>query len=89
MINGKYWTVFKVYSNCFGLDAPVIAVDTSGFLITHANANWAIDIFNYSANCLNFLKPYKVFYFLFSLKYLSKMCLRSWFFSNLLPYGTP
>jgi hypothetical protein len=47
VINFWYPTAFNVYSNCFGLDAPVIAVDTSGLFMTHAKASWAIEIFNY------------------------------------------
>lgn len=75
--------------NCLGLDAPVIAVDTSGFLITHANANCGCDIPNSSASYLNFLNDYKVFYFLSSPKKRSWICLKSEYVSNLLPYGIP
>jgi len=48
-----------------------------------------MEIFNYSANSLNFFNPAIVFYLLDSLKYLSKMCLMSGFLSNLLPSGIP
>ena len=77
VISFWYWTALIVYSNCLGLDAPVIAVDTSGFLITHVNANWACDIFNSSANYLNFLNASSVFYFFYSPKNLSWICLKS------------
>jgi len=89
VINFWNWTALIVYYNCFGLDAPVIAVDTSGFLMTHANANCACVIFNSSANSLNFLKAYKFFSFLSSPKNLSWICLKSEYVSNLLPSGIP
>jgi hypothetical protein len=89
VISFWYSTAFKVSSSCFGLDAPVIAVDTSGLLITHAKLNCAMLIFISSANSWNFLNPYNVFSFFDSLKYLSKMCFKSWFLSNLLPSGIP
>lgn len=89
VINFWYSTAFKVSSSCFGLEAPVIAVETSGFLMTQAKANCGIEILSSSANSLNFLSPPIVSYFFDSLKYLSKMCLMSWFLSNLLPSGMP
>ena len=42
-------TALTVSNNCSTLVAPVIAVDTSGLLITHAIANWAIVQLSYLA----------------------------------------
>ena len=80
---------FTVSSSCYTFVAPVIAVETSGLLMTQAIASWAIEQFSYLAipsNYLNFLRVLSRF---LSFMYFAIKTFKFGFLSNLLPSGIP
>lgn len=80
---------FTVSSSCYTFVAPVIAVETSGLLMTQAIASWAIEQFSYLAIPSNDFNFWIVFSFVFSFICLSKIPFKVGFLSNLLPSGIP
>jgi hypothetical protein len=78
-----------VSSSCYTFVHPVIAVETSGLLMTQAIANWPIEQFSYLAMPANLFNASKVFDLAYSLNNLSNRDFSSGFLSNLLPSGIP